>query len=121
MLSYWARDRQRGPQLALEHAVRLQTRGTAEAYGLNDRGLLRAGYKADLNLIDFDALRLHAPVMVHDLPAGGRRLVQHADGYVATFVAGEGDLGAGRGHGRHAGPRAARPAGGMTAREGLRR
>ena len=89
MLSYWARDRQRGPQLALEHAVRLQTRGTAEAYGLKDRGLVRQGFKADLNLIDFDALHLHAPVMVRDLPAGGRRLVQRADGYVATFVAGE--------------------------------
>ena len=89
MLSYWARDRARGPRLGLEDAVRLQTGGTADAYGLCDRGRLAPGFKADLNLIDFGGLRLHAPVMTCDLPAGGRRLIQRADGYRATVVSGE--------------------------------
>ena len=56
--------------------------------GLDDRGLVAAGYKADLNVIDFDRLRLHAPEIRRDLPAGGRRLIQRADGYVATIVSG---------------------------------
>ena len=89
MLSYWARDRVRGPRLGLEDAVRLQTCGTADAYGLCDRGRLAPGFKADLNLIDFGGLRLHAPVMTCDLPAGGRRLILRADGYRATVVSGE--------------------------------
>ena len=89
MLSYWARDRTRGPRLGLEDAIRLQTSGTADAYGLRDRGRLAPGFKADLNLIDFGGLHLHAPEMTCDLPAGGRRLVQRADGYMATVVSGE--------------------------------
>jgi N-acyl-D-aspartate/D-glutamate deacylase len=89
LLTHWARDRTRGERIRLEDAVRLQTSATAELYGFFDRGVVAEGRKADLNLVDFDALRLHAPEMVFDLPAGGRRLVQRADGYVATLVAGE--------------------------------
>lgn len=88
MLSYWTRDRSRGPQLPLEHVVKRQTHDTARVYGLHDRGLLQPGYKADINIIDPQALRLYCPEMVYDLPAGGRRLVQRADGYVATLVDG---------------------------------
>ena len=61
---------------------------TAEALGLYDRGVIAPGYRADLNVIDFDNLTLHAPEVAHDLPAGGRRLLQRADGYRHTFVAG---------------------------------
>ncbi|MFZ5669591.1 MAG: N-acyl-D-amino-acid deacylase family protein [Pseudomonadota bacterium] len=89
MLTHWTRDRTRGPRFALEDIVRMQTRDTAEAVGLLDRGLLRPGYRADLNVIDYAGLTLHAPAVAYDLPAGGRRLVQRADGYVATVVAGE--------------------------------
>ncbi len=89
LLSHWVRDRKRGARLPLEKAVKLQTRDTAEFYGLMDRGLIAAGMKADLNLIDFANLRAHAPEMVFDLPAGGRRLVQKADGYKYTVVSGE--------------------------------
>jgi N-acyl-D-aspartate/D-glutamate deacylase len=74
--------------LPLEHVVRRQTRDTALVYGLHDRGLLQPGYKADINIIDPDALKVHCPEMVFDLPGGGRRLVQRADGYVATLVNG---------------------------------
>ncbi|MBV6307204.1 amidohydrolase family protein [Candidimonas humi] len=88
MLSYWTRDRRRGPHLPLEHVVKRQTQDTARVYGLDDRGLLQAGYKADINIIDPQALRLYGPEMAFDLPAGGRRLVQRADGYVATLVDG---------------------------------
>ena len=78
LLTLWGRDRQRGPKLGLEFLVAKQTRGTAEAYGLADRGLLAPGYKADINVIDFDALTLKRPEVVYDLPAGGRRLIQRA-------------------------------------------
>jgi len=88
MLSHWARDRTRGARLPLEELVKKQTRDTALAYGLRDRGLIAPGYKADFNLIDFAALRARLPELVYDLPAGGRRLVQRADGYRATFVSG---------------------------------
>jgi N-acyl-D-aspartate/D-glutamate deacylase len=88
MLTHWARDRRRGARLALEEVVRQQTSGTAALYGLSDRGVLAAGRKADINVIDFDGLALRAPEMVHDLPAGGRRLVQRAEGYGATIVSG---------------------------------
>jgi N-acyl-D-aspartate/D-glutamate deacylase len=89
LLTHWVRDRTRGERLRLEDAVRLQTSATAGLYGFVDRGVVTPGKKADINLIDFDALHLHAPEMVFDLPAGGRRLVQRVDGYVATLVAGE--------------------------------
>jgi N-acyl-D-aspartate/D-glutamate deacylase len=85
LLTLWGRDRRRGPKLALEFLVAKQTRGTAEAYGLTDRGLLAPGYKADINVIDFDALALKRPEVVYDLPAGGRRLIQRATGYRHTF------------------------------------
>ena len=88
MLTHWARDRTRGPRLSLEHMVRRQTRHTAELHGLFDRGLVRPGFRADLNLIDFDALSFNMPEMAYDLPANGRRLVQTANGYEATFVGG---------------------------------
>jgi N-acyl-D-aspartate/D-glutamate deacylase len=89
MLTHWGRDRSRGPRLDLAWLVRSQTRDTAAAVGLHDRGVLAPGYRADVNLIDHGALRLHRPEVVHDLPAGGRRLVQRAEGYRATVVAGE--------------------------------
>ncbi|WP_067483954.1 N-acyl-D-amino-acid deacylase family protein [Actinomadura hibisca] len=88
MLAHWARDRRRGEKLPLEHVVRMMTRDTARLYGLTDRGVIAPGMRADLNLIDFDAVALRRPEMAYDLPAGGRRLLQRADGYLATFVAG---------------------------------
>ncbi len=89
MLTHWARDRQRGPTLPLEHVIHRQTRQTAELYGLLDRGLVAPGMRADLNVIDFDELSFGLPRMAFDLPADGRRLVQRAKGYAATFVAGQ--------------------------------
>ena len=88
MLSHWGRDRKRGPGLPLPQLVKMQTSETADFFGFKDRGRLRPGLRADVNIIDFDGLRLHQPEVVHDLPAGGRRLVQRVDGYRATFVAG---------------------------------
>jgi len=89
LLTHWARDRSRGERIELEEVVRMQTSRTAEVYGFTDRGTIAPGLRADLNVIDFDALTLHAPEMVFDLPAGGRRLVQHVDGYRHTIVAGQ--------------------------------
>lgn len=89
LLAHWGRDRTRGARLSLPWIVRSLSRETAAAVGLLDRGLIRPGYKADLNVIDFDALRLHMPRVVHDLPSGGRRLTQSADGYRATIVSGQ--------------------------------
>jgi N-acyl-D-aspartate/D-glutamate deacylase len=88
LLSHWARDRHRGERLPLEFLVRKQTRDTAAAYGLADRGILAPGFKADINVIDFGRLGLKKPQVVYDLPAGGRRLVQRAQGYRHTFVSG---------------------------------
>ncbi len=88
MLTHWARDRRRGPTIPLEHVVHRQTRQTAELFGLLDRGSVAPGMRADLNVIDFDGLGFGLPRMAFDLPAGGRRLVQQARGYAATFVAG---------------------------------
>jgi N-acyl-D-aspartate/D-glutamate deacylase len=87
-LSYWGRDREKG-RLDLAYLVRQHTKDTAETVGLLDRGVLAPGYRADVNLIDFDALRPRRPEMRHDLPAGGKRLLQRADGYVATIAKGE--------------------------------
>lgn len=89
MLSHWVRDRRRGPRIPVELAVKRMTSDAARLYGLEDRGVVASGYKADLNLIDLDRVALQLPEMVHDLPAGGRRLLQRADGYVATIVSGE--------------------------------
>ena len=88
ILTHWARDRKRGPGLPLEFLVRKHTQGNALAYGMHDRGVLAPGYKADINVIDYDNLRLLPPKVLFDLPAGGRRLVQQAEGYRHTFVSG---------------------------------
>ncbi|OYX04666.1 MAG: amidohydrolase [Caulobacter vibrioides] len=87
-LIQWTRDRTRGPRIPLETMIARQSRGTAQAVGLLDRGLIAPGYRADLNVIDYEDLRLEAPRVAYDLPAGGRRLTQRAHGYVATVVAG---------------------------------
>jgi N-acyl-D-aspartate/D-glutamate deacylase len=87
LLSHWGRDRDAG-RLDLPFLVARQTSATARAVGLDDRGVLAPGYRADVNLIDHDGLRARRPQMRYDLPAGGRRFVQPADGYVATLVAG---------------------------------
>jgi N-acyl-D-aspartate/D-glutamate deacylase len=89
MLTHWVRDRSRGERLPLEWVVKRQTADTARLYGLGDRGLIAAGMKADLNVIDFERLRQRPPRVVYDLPASGRRLVQEVEGYVATIVSGE--------------------------------
>ncbi|MGA2304755.1 MAG: amidohydrolase family protein [Acidimicrobiales bacterium] len=87
MLSHWARDRADG--LPLEFVVKKMTRDTAHLYGLEDRGVLAPGFKADLNLVDLEHLNLRLPEMVHDLPGGARRLIQRADGWKATICSGE--------------------------------
>lgn len=86
LLQLWARDRADG--IPVEEVVRRQCAETARAVGLTDRGVLGVGYKADVNVIDFDGLRLRRPMMSFDLPGGGRRLTQRADGYAHTFVGG---------------------------------
>jgi N-acyl-D-amino-acid deacylase len=87
-LAHWARDRKSG-RFSVAEAVRRLTSVPARVAGLSDRGRIAVGYKADLNVIDHAALRIHKPVITYDLPAGGRRLDQTADGYVATIVTGE--------------------------------
>lgn len=89
MLTHWARDRKRGPTLPLELMVRRQTHDTSKIYNLNDRGLLQPGFRADVNIIDFDKLHIPPPYVAFDLPAGGRRLVQTATGYRATIKSGQ--------------------------------
>jgi N-acyl-D-aspartate/D-glutamate deacylase len=86
---HWTRDRSRGPKIPLERMVKAQCRDTAELVGLFDRGVISPGYRADVNVIDYDRLTLKAPEVVHDLPTGGRRLIQRAEGYRATIVAGQ--------------------------------
>jgi N-acyl-D-aspartate/D-glutamate deacylase len=88
LLTHWTRDRTRGPRLPLPLAVRKMTSETADLYGLRDRGRVAVGLKADLNVIDYERLRLHLPVLVNDLPGGAKRLIQRADGYAATIVSG---------------------------------
>ena len=87
LLSWWGRDRPTG-RLDLEFLVQRHCRDTARTVGLYDRGVLEPGYRADINVIDHDRLRARRPETVHDLPAGGRRLIQRAEGYLHTFVAG---------------------------------
>lgn len=89
LLTHWTRDRTRGARIDLASVVRMQSRDTARALGLHDRGEIRVGWRADLNVIDYDRLALHAPMVIRDLPAGGRRLMQGASGYEATLVAGQ--------------------------------
>jgi len=88
MLTHWARDRERGPKLPVEKLVKRQTSETAEFFGLDDRGRLTPGLRADVNVIDFDALQVKKPEIVHDMPANGRRFIQRVDGYEATICAG---------------------------------
>ena len=87
LLTHWVRDRA-GPRFDLATAVHMLSAKAARAVGLTDRGALHVGAKADLNIIDLDNLQLHLPEIVHDLPAGGRRLHQRASGYDATIVSG---------------------------------
>jgi N-acyl-D-aspartate/D-glutamate deacylase len=115
LLTHWARDRQRGERIPLELAVSLQTGRTAAAFGFTDRGALVPGHRADINVIDFDSLHLHAPKMVFDLPAGGRRLVQKADGYDYTVVGGEITFEAGEATGSRPGRLVRMGRGGVTA------
>jgi N-acyl-D-amino-acid deacylase len=88
LLTHWARDRYRGEKLALEYVIRKQSRDTARLFGLTDRGTIEPGKKADINVIDMDALALHPAAMAFDLPAGGNRILQGASGYAATIVSG---------------------------------
>lgn len=87
MLEHWVKNRSRG-RLSLEYAIQRQCRDTARLYGLDDRGVIETGYLADLNVIDLGAIKLGEPWVATDLPAGGKRLLQRADGYVATIKSG---------------------------------
>ena len=89
MLTHWTRDRTRGEKVPLPWAVKRITSDNARAIGLNDRGLLQAGYKADINVIDYDRLAIGYPEVAYDLPSGGRRLIQKSEGIEATIVAGQ--------------------------------
>ncbi len=88
MLTHWARDRKRGPRLPLEMLIKRQTSETSDFFGLSDRGRLAPGLRADVNVIDFEGLKMNKPELVHDMPANGRRFVQRVEGYEATIVAG---------------------------------
>jgi N-acyl-D-aspartate/D-glutamate deacylase len=88
ILTHWARDRTKGERFPIEYLVRKLSSDTARAYGMTDRGELRAGALADINVIDFEKLKLHRPEAVHDLPAGGKRLIQRVEGYRYTVKSG---------------------------------
>lgn len=88
MLTHWTRDRKRGEKLELPWVIKAHCLDTAKAVGLNDRGVLAPGYKADINIVDLKKMQLRKPEVHFDLPAGGRRLMQYAEGYVATIVNG---------------------------------
>ncbi|MCW5703174.1 MAG: amidohydrolase family protein [Bradyrhizobium sp.] len=88
LLTHWTRDRKRGEKLSIPFVVAAQSRKTALAFGLQDRGVIAPGFKADVNVIDYDRLHLHPPKVHYDLPVGGRRLLQQVDGYDATIVSG---------------------------------
>jgi N-acyl-D-aspartate/D-glutamate deacylase len=89
LLQFWGRDAPASDRLPIEWIVQRQCADTAALVGLHDRGVLAPGKRADINVVDFDALAVSAPEMLSDLPAGGKRLVQRATGYRATLVAGE--------------------------------
>ena len=89
LIQHWGRDRKRGKKIPLEKLISMQTLETSRLLGITDRGVLKEGYKADINVIDFENLTLHEPEVLHDLPAGGRRLVQRASGYEYTIVSGQ--------------------------------
>ena len=84
-ISHWGRDREAGRKFPLEMLIKKQTKDTAETFGLFDRGEIKSGMLADINIIDFDKLNVSHPTMIHDLPLGGRRLVQDSAGYIATI------------------------------------
>jgi N-acyl-D-aspartate/D-glutamate deacylase len=88
VMTHWVRDRTRGEKIPVEFAVKRMTKDTADLYGLSDRGTVEPGKRADLNIIDHENMRLEPPEMIHDLPAGGRRFMQRAHGYLRTMVAG---------------------------------
>ena len=88
MLTHWSRDRSRGPRLPVEMLVKRQTSETADFFGLADRGRLLPGLRADVNIIDYNKLQVQKPILVHDMPANGRRFVQRVDGYEMTMTAG---------------------------------
>jgi len=88
-LSHWARDRSAGNKIPIELIIRKQTKDTAETYGLFDRGEIKTGMIADINIIDFEKLNVSLPKMIFDLPKGGKRLVQESFGYLATIKSGE--------------------------------
>ena len=89
MLQHWVRDRSRGDRFSIEQAIHMLTQQPADLYGFADRGVLEAGRRADVNVIDLDRMRMHMPRVENDLPTGAPRLLQSADGYVATLVAGQ--------------------------------
>ena len=89
LIQHWGRDRKRGKKIPLEKLISMQTLETSRLLGITDRGVLKEGYKADINVIDFENLTLHEPEVLYDLPAGGRRLVQRASGYEYTIVSGQ--------------------------------
>ena len=89
LVQHWSRDRSRGDKIPLKTVIKMQTSETASLLGINDRGVIKEGYKADINIIDYEGLTLHEPEIINDLPAGGRRLVQKASGYDYTIVSGE--------------------------------
>ena len=89
LIQHWGRDRTRGKKIPLEKLISMQTLETSRLLGISDRGVLKESYKADINVIDFDNLTLHEPEVLHDIPAGGRRLVQKASGYEYTIVSGQ--------------------------------
>ena len=89
MLQHWVRDRTRGARFTVEEAVRMLTKVPAELYGFSDRGVVESGRRADFNIIDLESLRMHMPRVENDLPTGAPRLLQSAEGYVATLVAGQ--------------------------------
>src|SRR5450631_2353142 len=103
LLTHWTRDRSRGEKLSIPFVVAAQSRKTALSIGLRDRGVIAPGYKADVNVIDYDKLHLHPPKVHYDLPVGGRRLLQQVDGYDATIVSGVVTRRQGAANGNHPG------------------
>ena len=89
MLTHWARDRSRGARVNITEAIKRLTSDNANAIGLKDRGVLKVGKKADINVINFSKLKINTPEVLYDLPSGGRRMVQRIEGYDATIVSGE--------------------------------
>ncbi len=89
MLTHWTRDRSRGPKFNIEKIVKKQTYDTAKLFGFYDRGVIKEGFRADLNIIDYNNLNINKPYIVNDLPGNAQRLMSKATGYKQTFVLGE--------------------------------